>query len=139
MHNNLNKYKNNLNNINNNKINIVNVNSNKKDIDEKNNSVIDKLKQKIDKYLEEYNNDICKYYFLSTINKISDLAKKKYLNNLNISEGYQINIKNLLRKQISCNDPEEEKILEDDINSLKEEQDNKTQKNNDLYDKFKYE
>ena len=132
----VNKYKNNLNNNNNNKINIANVNSNKKDIDEKNNSVIDTLKQKIDKYLEEYNNDICKYYFLSTINKISDLAKKKYLNNLNISEGYQINIKNLLRKQISCNDPEEEKILEDDINSLKEELDHETQKNNDLYDKF---
>ena len=98
--------------------------------------MIDKLKQKIDKYLEEYNNDICKYYFLSAMNNISDLAKKKYLNNLNISEGYQTNIKNLLRKQISCNDPEEEKILEDDINSLKEEQDHETQKNNDLYDKF---
>ena len=131
----INKYKHNLNN-NNIKINIKNDNSNKKDIVEKNNNMNDRLKQKIDKYLEEYYNDIYKYYFLSTMNNISDLTKKKYLNNLNIYEGYQINIKNLLRKQISCNDKDEEKILEDDINSLKEEQDHETQKNNDLCDKF---
>ena len=132
---NINKFKNSLN-SNNNKININNANLNKKDIDEKKSILSDKLKQKIYKYIEEYNDDICKYYFLSVMNNISDLAKKKYLNNLNISEGYQINIKNLLKKQISCNDQEEEKILEDDINSLKEEQDHETQKNNDLYDKF---
>ena len=58
------------------------------------------------------------------------------MNNLNIYEDYQINIKNLFRKQISYNDQEEEKILEDDINSLKEEQNHEAQKNNDLYDKF---
>ena len=70
------------------------------------------------------------------MNKISDLSKKKYLNNLKIYEGYQINIKELLRKQITCNNKEEENILEDDINSLKEEQEHEIQKNNDLYDKY---
>ena len=129
----------NINIKNKNKENIYNIDN----IEKQNNNYIEnkdnkneKLKEIINKYIEEYNNDICKYYFYSRINKISDLSKQNFLSNLNIYEGYQINIKDLLRKQISCNDKEKENILEDDINSLKEEHDHEIQKNNDLYDKF---
>ena len=96
----------------------------------------DKLKIRMNKYIEEFNEDISKYYFTSSINKISDLVRKLYKSNLNIYEGYQKNIKELLKKQISCSDKEEENILEDDINSLKEEQDHEIEKNNDLYEKL---
>lgn len=100
--------------------------------------MIDLLKEKINKYFDEYNDEICKYYFSSTLSKMSDLSKKKYSTNIDIYEGYQINIKDLLRKQISCNSKEEENILEDDINNLKEEQDHEIEKNNDLYEKLIY-
>jgi hypothetical protein len=127
-----------INNNNKKDININNnENNNKNDINKnKKENITDDLKQDIYKNINEYNNEIYKYYYLTTMNKISELSKKKYLNNLNIYEGYQINIKELLRKQITCNDKEEENILEDDINSLKEEQDHEIQKNNDLYDKY---
>ena len=100
------------------------------------NNINDKLKIRINKYIEEFNEDISKYYFTSTINKISDLVRKLYKSNLNIYEGYQKNIKELLKKQISCSDKEEENILEDDINSLKAEQDHEIEKNNDFYEKL---
>ena len=120
----------------------INDNDNKEDNKNSNNdnklSMIDLLKEKINKYLDEYNDEICKYYFSSTLSKISDLSKKKYSTNIDIYEGYQINIKDLLRKQISCNSKEEENILEDDINNLKEEQDHEIEKNNDLYEKLIY-
>jgi len=98
--------------------------------------MINKLKVKINKYIEEYNDEIYKYYFSSTINKIADLTKKNFSSNLNIYEGYQINIKELLKKQMSCNNKDEENILEDDINALREEQDHEIEKNNDLYEKL---
>jgi hypothetical protein len=120
----------------------INDNDNKEDNKNSNNdnklSMIDLLKEKINKYLDEYNDEICKYYFSSTLSKMSDLSKKKYSTNIDIYEGYQINIKDLLRKQISCNSKEEENILEDDINNLKEEQDHEIEKNNDLYEKLIY-
>ena len=116
--------------------NIKNINY-KNDIDNnKKKGVVEELRKEIYKYIQEYNNEIYKYYYITTMNKISDLSKKKYLNNLKIYEGYQINIKELLRKQITSNNKEEENILEDDINSLKEEQEHEIQKNNDLYDKY---
>ena len=104
--------------------------------DNNNNNIIKNLKTKINKYIEEYNDDIYKYYFSSTINKISDLANKNFSSNINIYEGYQTNIKDLLKKQMSCNNAEEEQILEDDINTLREEQDHEIDKNNDLYEKL---
>ena len=115
--------------------NIKNIYNNNIDSN-KEKEVMPELKQDIYKYINEYNNEIYKFYYLSTINKISDLSKKKYLSNLKIYEGYQINIKELLRRQITSNDNEEVSILEDDINMLKEEQDHEIQKNNDLYDKY---
>ena len=111
------------------KLEDMKINNDKKNIN-------DDLKIQMNKYIEEFNEDIYKYYFSSYIYKISDLVKKLYMNNINIYEGYQINIKDLLKKQLSCNDGEEEKILEDDINSLKEEQDHEIEKNNDLYEKL---
>ena len=119
-----------------NKIKDDNKSKNNNDDDIDNNNIINQLKSKINKYIEEYNDDIYKYYFSSTINKISDLAKKNFSSNINIYEGYQINIKDLLKKQMSCNNAEEEGILEDDINSLREEQDHEIVKNNDLYEKL---
>ena len=120
----------------------INDNDNKADNKNSNSdkklSVIGLLKEKINKYFDEYNDEISKYYFTLTLSKISDLYKKKYSTNIDIYEGYQINIKDLLRKQISCNDKEEENILEDDINNLKEEQDHEIEKNNDLYEKLIY-
>jgi len=120
----------------------INDNDNKENNQNSNNdnklSVIDLLKEKVNKYFDEYNDEICKYYFASTLSKMSDLSKKKYSTNIDIYEGYQINIKDLLRKQISCNSKEEENILEDDINNLKEEQDHEIEKNNDYYEKLIY-
>ena len=116
----------------NNNINVIN----NDDVDIENNNINNKLKSKINKYIEEYNDDIYKYYFSSTINKISDLTKKNFSSNINIYEGYQENIKDLLKKQMSCNNAEEEGILEDDINTLREEQDHEIDKNNDLYEKL---
>jgi len=127
----------------------INVNNNDNDNDNANDnnnnsnkdnklSMTDLLKKKINKYLDEYNDEICKYYFASTLSKMSDLSKKKYSTNIDIYEGYQINIKDLLRKQLSCNNKEEENILEDDINNLKDEQDHEIEKNNDLYEKLIY-
>ena len=37
---------------------------------------------------------------------------------------------------MSCNNKDEENILEDDINALREEQDHEIEKNNDLYEKL---
>jgi hypothetical protein len=51
---------------------------------------------------------------------------------MKINEEYQNNIKNLLKMQIDGND----KISDDDINSLKEEQELEIQKNDDLYEKY---
>jgi len=120
----------------------INDNDNKENNQNSNNdnklSVIDLLKEKVNKYFDEYNDEICKYYFASTLSKMSDLSKKKYSTNIDIYEGYQINIKDLLRKQISCNSKEEGNILEDDINNLKEEQDHEIEKNNDYYEKLIY-
>lgn len=120
----------------------INDNDNKENNQNSNNdnklSVIDLFKEKVNKYFDEYNDEICKYYFASTLSKMSDLSKKKYSTNIDIYEGYQINIKDLLRKQISCNSKEEENILEDDINNLKEEQDHEIEKNNDYYEKLIY-
>ena len=94
------------------------------------------LKEKVYTYLEEFNNDIYKYYFLSSMNNILNLGIKNFSKNKNIYEGYQINIKDLLKQQMSCNDEQEEKNLEDEINSLKEEQDHEIDKNNDFYEKI---
>ena len=113
-----------------------NINKNQINNDDDDNNIINKLKLKINKYIEEYNDEIYKYYFSSTINKIADLTKKNFSSNLNIYEGYQINIKELLKKQMSCNNKDEENILEDDINALREEQDHEIEKNNDLYEKL---
>ena len=108
-----------------------------KDRDKEGKSEIDNnYKEKINAYLEEYNNDIYKYYFLSSMNNILDLEIKNFSKNKNIYEGYQINIKDLLKQQMSCNDEQEEKNLEDEINSLKEEQDHEIDKNNDFYEKI---
>ena len=96
----------------------------------------DNIKEKFNQYLGEYNNDIYKYYYIQILNNITDLSKKQFLNNIKIYQGYQDNINDLLRKQLSCNDKEEEQILEDDINSLKEEQEHEIQKTNDLYEKY---
>ena len=81
--------------INNNQsFNIINIKNNNKNIVENSNninntknekiSVNDRLKTKTNKYLEEFNNDIFKYYFTIIMNKISDLAKKKYIKNKKI-------------------------------------------------------
>ena len=51
---------------------------------------------------------------------------------MKINEEYQNNIKNLLKMQMDGND----KISEEDINSLKEEQILEIQKNDDLYEKY---
>ena len=96
----------------------------------------DKLKEKVYTYLEEYNNDIYKYYFLLSMNNILDLGIKNFSKNKNIYEGYQTNIKDLLKQQMSINDVQEEKNLEDEINSLKVEQDHEIDKNNDFYEKI---
>ena len=131
---------NNINNINENpknyKNNLIENPKNNNDFDKM--SIIDRLKLKINKYLEEFNYDIYKYYFSSKINNISDLSNKKYLKNKNIFEEYQIDIKDLLKKQINCNDKQEENNLEEDINTLKEEQEHEIQKNSDLYEKLIY-
>ena len=107
-----------------------------KDKEDKNNNKIDKLKEKINSYLDEYNNDIYKYYFLPSINNILDLGKQNFTKNQKIYEGYQITINDLQKQQIECNDKQKEIFLEDEINSLKEEQDHEIEKNNDLYGKI---
>lgn len=124
------------------------ININSKDSDKKEDNInsnkgnklseVDLLKEKINKYIDDYNDEISKYYFTPTLGKMSDLSKKKYSTNIDIYEGYQINIKDLLRKLISCNNKEEENILEDDINNLKDEQAHEIEKNNDLYEKLIY-
>ncbi len=115
----------------------INKNNKDKDRDKEGKSEIDKIyKEKVNAYLEEYNNDIYKYYFLSSMNNILDLEIKNFSKNKKIYEGYQINIKDLLKQQMSCNDEQEEKNLEDEINSLKEEQDHEIDKNNDFYEKI---
>lgn len=97
-----------------------------------------KIKGKIKKYIEEYNNDIFESYFRLKIKAISDLINKMHSNNIKIYEEYQVKINELMKKQISCENNEEEKILDDDINSLREEQEHEIEKNNDLYEKWIY-
>lgn len=129
-----NKIFNHINDCINNKFNTqIIINKDKKD---KNNNKIDKLKEKINSYLDEYNNDIYKYYFLPSINNILDLIKQNFIKNQKIYDGYQITINDLQKQQIECNDKQKEIFLEDEINSLKEEQDHEIEKNNDLYGKI---
>ena len=114
--------------------NIININ---KISNEKENTKIDlndikiSLKEKVNKYFDEYNISIYKYYYLRTINKISELIKENILLNKKINDEYQNNIKELLKMQINGND----KITDEDIDSLKEEQELEIQKNNDLNEK----
>ena len=88
-----------------------------------------RLKEKIIKYFNEYNENIYEFYFLNTIKNISDLINKNFSLDIKINDEYQNNIKNLLKMQMDGND----NISEEDINSLKEEQILEIQKNDDLY------
>ena len=97
-----------------------------------NKDINNSLKDKISKYFDEYNKNIYNFYFLNTIKKISELINKNFSLNMKINEEYQNNIKNLLKMQIDGNDT----ILDEDINSLKEEQELEIQKNDDLYEKY---
>lgn len=129
---NINKIFNQINDCINNKQN----NQIKKNKDNEVNNKTNKLKDKISIYINEYNNDIYKYYFLPKMNNILDLGIKNFTKNQKIYEGYNINIKDLEKQQIECNNEQEERILEDEINGLKEEQDHEIEKNNDLYEKI---
>ena len=91
-----------------------------------------RLKEKIIKYFNEYNENIYEFYFLNTIKNISDLINKNFSIDIKINDEYQNNIKNLLKMQMDGND----NISEEDINSLKEEQILEIQKNDDLYEKY---
>jgi len=91
-----------------------------------------RLKEKIIKYLNEYNENIYEFYFLNAIKNISDLINKNFSIDIKINDEYQNNIKNLLKMQMDGND----NISEEDINSLKEEQILEIQKNDDLYEKY---
>ena len=129
---NINKIFNQINDCINNKQN----NQIKKNKDKEVNNKTNTLKDKISTYINEYNNDIYKYYFLPKMNNILDLGIKNFTKNQKIYEGYNINIKDLEKQQIECNNEQEERILEDEINGLKEEQDHEIEKNNDLYEKI---
>ena len=91
-----------------------------------------RLKEKIIKYFNEYNENIYEFYFLNAIKNISDLINKNFSIDIKINDEYQNNIKNLLKMQMDGND----NISEEDINSLKEEQILEIQKNDDLYEKY---
>ena len=108
----------------------------KENKDKEVNNKTNTLKDKISTYINEYNNDIYKYYFLPRMNNILDLGTHNFTKNQKIYEGYNINIKDLEKQQIECNDEQKERILEDEINGLKEEQDHEIEKNNDLYEKI---
>ena len=97
-----------------------------------NQNIKNSLKEKINKYFDEYNENIYNFYFLDKIKKISELINKNFSLDMKINEEYQNNIKNLLKMQIDGND----KILDEDIDSLKEEQELEIQKNDDLYEKY---
>ena len=97
-----------------------------------NQNIKNSLKEKINKYFDEYNENMYNFYFLDKIKKISELINKNFSLDMKINEEYQNNIKNLLKMQIDGND----KILDEDIDSLKEEQELEIQKNDDLYEKY---
>ena len=108
----------------------------KENKDKEVNNKTNTLKDKISTYINEYNNDIYKYYFLPRMNNILDLGTQNFTKNQKIYEGYNINIKDLEKQQIECNNEQKERILEDEINGLKEEQDHEIEKNNELYEKI---
>ena len=97
-----------------------------------NQNIKNSLKEKINKYFDEYNENLYNFYFLDKIKKISELINKNFSLDMKINEEYQNNIKNLLKMQIDGND----KILDEDIDSLREEQELEIQKNDDLYEKY---
>jgi hypothetical protein len=97
-----------------------------------NNDLKLKSKEEINKMFEEYNKTICGLYFLNTLKNISELVNKNISSNMKIIGEYQNNINELLKMQIDGN----VKISDDDIDSLKEEQELESQKNNDLYEKY---
>jgi hypothetical protein len=112
--------------------NISEIDGEKEELNLENQSTKNSLKEKINKYFDEYNENIYNFYFLDKIKKISELINKNFSLDMKINEEYQNNIKNLLKMQIDGND----KISDDDINSLKEEQELEIQKNDDLYEKY---
>ena len=97
-----------------------------------NQNIKNSLKEKINKFFDEYNENLYNFYFLDKIKKISELINKNFSLDMKINEEYQNNIKNLLKMQIDGND----KILDEDIDSLREEQELEIQKNDDLYEKY---
>ena len=112
--------------------NISEIDGEKEELNLENQSTKNSLKEKINKYFDEYNENIYNFYFLDKIKKISELINKNFSLDMKINEEYQNNIKNLLKMQIDGND----KISDDDINSLKEEQELEIQKNDDSYEKY---
>ena len=97
-----------------------------------NNIIKNSLKENIYKYFDEYNESIYKYYFLKAIKKISELTKENISENMKINEEYQASINTLLKMQLDGNN-----IIDDeDINSIKEEQELEIQKNDDLFEKY---
>ena len=112
--------------------NFSKIDEEKEELNLENQNIKNSLKEKINKYFDEYNENIYNFYFLDKIKKISELINKNFSLDMKINEEYQNNIKNLLKMQIDGND----KISDDDINSLKEEQELEIQKNDDLYEKY---
>ena len=91
------------------------------------------LNEKIYKYFDEYNEEVYQSYFLKTIKKISELIEKNISLNMKINDEYQNNIKDLLKMQLDDNN---NNIIDEDIDNLKEEQKLEIQKNDELYEKY---